>query len=95
MDVPVLQEDDIHIADWGETKVDVSRDPMRMILDRSRPFYIPGTRTVIAVPCTGDPNFFHIRPQTHTLNPPQGEITKGEILRSVSDQWCCAKVPVA
>jgi hypothetical protein len=80
LNVPVLQEEDIHIADSGETKVDVSRDPMRMIMDRSRPFHVPGTRIVIAVPFTGDANFFYVRPQIYTLNPPQGEITKGEIL---------------
>jgi hypothetical protein len=49
LNVPVIKDDDIHIAESGETQVDVSRDPMRMIRDRSRPFYMPN-KTVIAVP---------------------------------------------
>jgi hypothetical protein len=70
LDVPVLQEDEVQIADHGEAPVDVSRDPMRHISDRSRPFYIQGNRTTIAVPFDGDAGFFRIQPQTYGLNPP-------------------------
>lgn len=80
LNVPVIKDDDIYIAHAGETQVDVSRDPMRMIFDRSGPFYVPGNKTVIAVPFEGDPGFFKIRPQSNTLNPQRGEITKNEIL---------------
>jgi hypothetical protein len=38
LNVPVIKDDEIHIAYSGEVQVDVSRDPMRMIHDRSRPF---------------------------------------------------------
>src|ERR1700722_2652495 len=48
LNVPVIKDADIHIAESGETQVDVSRDPMRMIRDRSRPFNMPGNKTVIA-----------------------------------------------
>src|SRR5260370_20710558 len=58
LDVPVIREDDIHIAYSGEVQVDVSGDPRRMIYDPSQPFYIPGNKTVIAVPFSGDPEFF-------------------------------------
>jgi hypothetical protein len=33
-DVPVIEDEGIHIADPREREVDVSRDPMRMIIDR-------------------------------------------------------------
>lgn len=82
LNVPVIKDEDIYIAHSGETQVDVSRDPMRMIYDRSEPFYLPGNQTVIAVPFAGDGDFFRIRPQTFTLNPPRGEIGKSEILLS-------------
>src|SRR5437016_638293 len=78
--VPVIKDEDIHIADSGETQVDVSHEPMRMIIDRSKPFYIAGNKTVIAVPFDADAEFFRIQPQTYTLNPPRAEIGKGEIL---------------
>jgi hypothetical protein len=53
---------------------------MRMIYDRSGPFYVPGNKTVIAVPFEGDANFFKVQPQTYTLNPPRAEIGRDEIL---------------
>jgi hypothetical protein len=77
--VPVLKEDDIHIAETGETKLDVSHDPMRMIYDRSRPFYIPANKTVIAIPFEGDAGFFVVQPQTFTLSPPRGTVQGSEI----------------
>jgi hypothetical protein len=80
LNVPVIKDEDIYIAHSGETQVDVSRDPMRMIHDRSESFYIPGNKTIIAVPFQGDSEFFRIQPQTYTLNPPQAEIGKAEIL---------------
>ena len=80
LNVPVIKDEDIYIAHSGETQVDVSRDPMRIIHDRSRPFYMPGNQTIIAVPFAGDAAFFRIRPQTFTLNPPRAEIGKSELL---------------
>ena len=80
LDVPVVREEDIYIAHSIETQVDVSRDPMRMIYDRSQSFYVPGNKTVIAVPFDGDGEFFGVQPQSFTLSPPRGEISKGEIL---------------
>jgi hypothetical protein len=61
--VPVIRDEDIYIGDSGETQVDVRNDPMRLVMDKSRPCYVPATRTVIAVPFTGDAGFFHVRPQ--------------------------------
>ena len=91
--VPVIKDDDIYIAHAGETQVDVSRDPMRRFIydAHSGPAYVPGNKTVIAVPFEGDSGFFKIRPQSYNLNPPCGEITKNEILltyvRSETKLW--------
>ena len=80
LNVPVIKDEEIHIAHSGEAQVDVSRDPMRMIYDRSEPFYVPGNKTVIAVPFEGDVEFFRVQPQTYGANPPRAEVEKSEIL---------------
>lgn len=80
MNVPSLKEQDIYIAEASETTVDVSSDPMRLIDDRSRPFYVPGNRTVIAVPFEGDAVFFKVQPATHTLNAPRAVIEGSNII---------------
>ena len=80
LNAPTIHDDSIYIAESGEAPVDVSRDNMRMITDRSHPFYIQGTKTVIAVPFIGDPGFFSIQPNSFTMNPPQGAIAGNEIL---------------
>jgi hypothetical protein len=80
LNVPVIKDDEIYISNAEETQVDVSRDPMRLVFDHSRPFYISGNKTVIGVPFAGDPEFFRVQPQTYTLNPPRAEISKDELL---------------
>ena len=80
LDVPTIDDADIYIAHSGETQVNVSGDPMRGFLDRSQPFYITGTETVIAVPFRGDVAFFQIQPQTYSLSLPRVEIRKTELL---------------
>lgn len=80
LDIPEINDSDIYIANHGETKVDVSRDPMRGIYDRSQPFYIPGTKIVIAVPFIGDVGFFDIRPSTFTTGGlPRADIVGNEL----------------
>jgi hypothetical protein len=61
LNVPVIKDDEIHIAHSGEAQIDVSRDPMRMIHDRSQPFYMPGNKTVIAV--RGGAKIDHVAPR--------------------------------
>lgn len=82
LNVPVIKDEDIYIADARETQVDVSHDPTRRFFysHHSGPAYVPGNKTVIAVPFEGDSGFFRIRPQSYSLNPPRGEVTKTEIL---------------
>src|SRR6266699_2643033 len=52
-----LLEDGIAI-EHEEIKVDVSHDPMRSVVDRSRPCYIPGQRVRYIVPFEGDPKLW-------------------------------------
>jgi hypothetical protein len=82
LNVPVINDDEIYIAQAGETQVDMSRDPNRRFFynNPSGPIYVPGHKTVIAVPFQGDAGFFKIRPQTFSTNPPRGDITGTEIL---------------
>ena len=82
LNVPIIDDDNIHIAEAGETQVDVSHDPMRRFFYNhpSGPIYVPGNQTVIAVPFKGDAGFFKIRPQTFSTNPPRGKIVGDAIL---------------
>ena len=78
--VPRLDESSITV-DQHEIKVDVSRDPLRHIRDRSRPFLIDGTIVEVDVPFSGDSDMFWIRPSKFTLNPPRARVLPGGILR--------------
>jgi len=48
--------------------------------NRPGPFYVPGTEAVIAVPFTGEAEFFRIRPQTWGSNPPRAQIGTDKLL---------------
>jgi len=78
LDIPVLDEA-AKYAESREIDVDVSGDPMRMILDRSQPFYIKGTEITVAIPFKGDPKVFQIQPTTYDLNPPFGHVGDHEL----------------
>jgi len=78
LDIPVLDET-AKYAETREIDVDVSGDPMRMIFDRSQPFYIKGTEVTIVIPFKGDPNVFQIQPTSFTLSPPFGHIKNHEL----------------
>ncbi len=71
--VPELNVDNL-VVDQREKQIDVSRDPMRHINDRSRPFYITGTEIVVEIPFTGEAEAFKIQPSTFTLNPPRAAV---------------------
>lgn len=79
LDVPEILDSEIHVVEQQETKIDVSRDPMRGIYDRSQPFYIEGIKTVIAVPFSGDAGFFNIRPSTYSTVLPRANIVGSEL----------------
>lgn len=77
--VPVLDVGGI-TQDYSETQIDVSRDPMRNVLDRSRPAYVTGTRVTFYVPFQGDPAMFNCTPSTYTTVFPYGRISGNELL---------------
>jgi hypothetical protein len=76
---PIQIDDDQISVDQKETKVDVSRDPSRIIDDRSRPLYVDGTRITFFVPYKGDEQLFFCRPSTFNYNPPRAVIKQDEI----------------
>jgi hypothetical protein len=75
---PVLDEQHISV-DQVEMQIDVSQDPRRMILDRSRPFYITGTRVTHYVPFTGNADLFSLRPSYYSSRFPTATITGNEL----------------
>lgn len=79
LEVPVIEDDKIYVADYGESQVDVSRDFRRAIFDRSKPFFVSGTKTIIAVPFRGDAELFKVQPNTFTTTRPSGKIVGQEI----------------
>lgn len=79
IDVPVLDEEGIHV-DQHDTQVDISRDPTRLIFDRSQPFYVSGTTVEVIVPFTGEAEVFGIRPTTFNSNQPLAKIRGNEVV---------------
>ncbi len=79
IEVPQLREDEITV-DQHETDVDVSQDPRRFIRDRSKPFYIKGTRVRFFIPYDGDPDLFKCQPSRFTLSPPRGNVSPEEVV---------------
>jgi len=76
---PQLREEEITV-DQYEADIDVSRDPMRLIFDRSRPFYIKGTTVRFFIPFDGDQELFKCRPSTFTSIPPRGSFSADELI---------------
>lgn len=77
--VPVLDEASITVSE-EESDVDVSRDPMRAIWDRSRPVYIKGTKLTLHVPFEGDPGLFNCAPsQRYMGSAPSGTVSDGRL----------------
>ncbi|HET7395401.1 MAG TPA: hypothetical protein VFK12_03070 [Gammaproteobacteria bacterium] len=70
IDVPVLDPENL-VVDQSEKQIDVSHDPMRMIMDRSRPFLVGGSEIEVEVPFTGEAEAFKIQPNPFTMSPPR------------------------
>ena len=79
INVPVLHEDRI-VVSQEETKIDVSRDPMRFIRDRSQPFYLAGTAVEVTIPFSGDSEAFKIRPTRSTTVLPSGIVKNSSLV---------------
>jgi hypothetical protein len=71
--VPDLDVENL-VVDQREKQIDVSRDPMRMAIDRDRPFHVTGTEIEVEVPFMGEAEAFKIRPNPYTMNPPRARI---------------------
>lgn len=79
-DVPAIDDSKIDL-EYGEAQMDVSRDPMRVFLDRSQPFYVAGTKVTFIVPFGGDATFFDVQPQqfTYSMGGSKAVLFKSEI----------------
>jgi len=79
IEVPTLREDQI-TTDQRETKIDVSRDPLRMLPGRPGPVFISGSEVSYYIPFDGDAGLFRVQPSSFTLNPPRGELNGQELI---------------
>ena len=82
-DIPILKRGEIEV-DQREIQIDVSRDPMRAIYDRSQPVYVTGTEIEVIVPFIGDAEAFKVRPTIYSFNPPRGIIKDEVLILSIS-----------
>lgn len=78
VNVPSLKEAEI-TADQKESQIDVSGDRSRIIHDRSRPFFIPGTIIEITISYDGDAEAFNIQPTSYTLSPPIADVHENSL----------------
>jgi len=76
----VLQKDKIYIKSNGDVDIDVSRDPIRDIRDRSKPFYVKGSFFEYAIPFEGDKGLFLCGLSAYILSPPRAYINDKEII---------------
>lgn len=62
-----------------EAQVDVSGSWDRAIMDRSRPFYVPGVRVSYFVPFTGDKGLFRFQPSTYSSHGAYADVRSNEL----------------
>jgi hypothetical protein len=62
-----------------EVQVDVRHDQTRLVMDRSRPAYVPGQRIEVRERFEGDPAVFSYQPSQFTFNPPRGIVVGDEV----------------
>ncbi|MFA0753694.1 MAG: hypothetical protein IMHGJWDQ_001473 [Candidatus Fervidibacter sp.] len=77
---PVLHLDRRYTPGAQDVRIDVSQDPVRDIRDRSKPFYVPGTRVEVRIPFEGDAELFRLRPSTFTHDLPFGRVEGQELV---------------
>lgn len=82
IDVPVLDLENL-VVDQHEKQIDVSGDPMRMIMDRRRPFFVAGSEIEVEIPFTGEAEAFKIQPNPYTLSPPRASVRGSVVSFSV------------
>lgn len=79
LELPVIEEEKGYLS-HAEVDIDVSHDPMRMIFDRSRPFYLRGLEITYHLPFRGEPDFFQIQPSTSNTSRPAADVSANELL---------------
>ncbi|MFS3137206.1 hypothetical protein ACLRDC_17865 [Gluconacetobacter sacchari] len=83
--VPRLKADDAYVERQGETQIDVSHRFDYGFSGRGNSQPIPGHEVVIAVPHLDDPDLFHVRASTFTLNPPRISVGNGNVYLRFAD----------
>ena len=76
---PVFLKESVSM-NYQDTPIDVSRDPLRFIDDRSQPFYVNGTRVTFHVPFTGDSSWLLCRPAGINLRRVKTALIHSEIV---------------
>lgn len=66
----------------GETRIDVSQDRMRVVFDRSRPHYVPGSVVAAAIPFDGNALLFKLRPSSWVMVDSHGTVRESELVIS-------------
>lgn len=75
-----LLVDQIWREETQRAQVDVSWDHFRpFIEDRSRPAYVPGHRTAVHIPFSGEWDVFQMKPSQYTFNPPRALLGQDEL----------------
>jgi hypothetical protein len=82
---PELKTSAVWMEPPEEIGVDVSRDPMRAILDPYSDAVrnYPGYRVVVHVPFEGEADVFRLRPSSFYLNSPRGRIKGDELVLTI------------
>jgi hypothetical protein len=78
---PFLRPDEITMEDPEAVQVDVSWDRTRFI--RVSPTYVPGHRTVVHIPFSGEEEVFHLVSSTHIMRELHARIESGELLLDI------------
>ena len=82
---PELKTDAVWMEPSEEIGVDVSRDPMRAIIDPYSEAVrnYPGYRVVVHVPFEGEADVFKLTPSSFNFNPPRSRIKADELVLTI------------
>ncbi len=80
VDPPVLHVDHRYTPGAQDVRIDVSQDPRRAIWDKTRPYYVQGTRYEVRIPFEGDAELFRLRPSTWRTVFPFGRVEGQELV---------------
>jgi len=81
LEVPRLRIDEWNVEE-NETRIDVSNDLNRWIVDKNKPFYIAGQQINIEIPFDGEAELFFARASTSSLTNPKAKINGQSLLLS-------------